>query len=114
MRFVEGLTHLLRGQRFRQLFSVRITSQASDGVFQEALASYVLFSPEDKPSAKAIAAGLAALLLPFSVLGPLAGVFLDRWRRRQVLLYANLARLLPVAVLAVMIGSGERGASLFV
>src|SRR3954451_23822556 len=105
MRFVAGLRHLLRDVRFRRLFSVRITSQASDGVFQTALASYVLFSPEDKPDAKAIAAGLAALLLPFSVLGPFVGVFLDRWRRRQVLVYTNLVRLAPVVALAAMIAS---------
>lgn len=114
MRFVADLRQLLEGVPFRRLFGVRIVSQASDGIFQEALASYVLFSPENKPNASAIAAGLAALLLPFSVLGPFVGVFLDRWRRRQVLLYANLTRIAPVAVLAVMIGAGVRGAGLFV
>jgi MFS family permease len=32
------------------------------------------------------------LLLPFTVVGPFAGVFLDRWRRRQMLFWANLVR----------------------
>lgn len=114
MRFVGDLRQLLKGVRFRQLFAVRLTSQASDGAFQVGLASYVLFSPEDKPNATAIAAGLAALLLPFSVLGPFVGVFLDRWRRRQVLVYANLARLAPVAVIAGLIAIGVKGAWLFV
>jgi MFS family permease len=113
VRFVAGLRQLLRGRRFRQLFAVRVTSQASDGVFQVALASYVLFSPEDKPNAKAIAAGLAALLLPFSILGPFVGVFLDRWRRRQVLLHSNTIRLAPVVALAAMVAAGTRGAALF-
>ena len=35
---------------------------------------------------------LAVVLLPFSVLGPFAGVLLDRWSRRQVLAWANFAR----------------------
>ncbi len=74
----------------------------------------MLFSPQDKPSAGAIAAGLAALLLPFTVVGPFVGVFLDRWRRRQVLVYANLVRLAPVAVLAAMVAAGEKGGWLFV
>jgi MFS family permease len=114
MRYLADLRELLRGARFRQLLAVRLTSQASDGVFQVALASYVLFSPEDKPTAKAIAAGLAALLLPFSVLGPFVGVFLDRWRRRQVLFFANLVRLAPVAVIAGLIAADIKGVGLFV
>jgi MFS family permease len=113
MQVVAELRHLLRGARFRQLFAVRVTSQAFDGVFQVGLASYVLFSPEDRPDAAAIAAGLAALLLPFSLLGPFVGVFLDRWSRRQVLFYGNLLRVVPVTVLAGLIAAGIRGGWLF-
>lgn len=68
-----------------------------------ALASYAVFSPERAPTPTALAAGFAVVLLPFSVLGPFAGVFLDRWQRRQVLVYANLLRV-PV-VLAIAIGT---------
>jgi len=114
MRFAADLRQLLRGAPFRQLYAVRLASQASDGVFQVALASYVLFSPEERPNAKAIAAGLAALLLPFSVLGPFVGVFLDRWRRRQVLFFANLVRLAPVLVIAGLIAADVKGVGLFI
>jgi MFS family permease len=114
MRTLADFRQLLRGARFRQLWAVRLTSQASDGVFQVALASYVLFTPQDKPDAGAIAAAAAALLLPFSGLGPFVGVLLDRWRRRQVLYLANLARLLPVAVIAALIAAGVKGPALFV
>lgn len=107
------LRALLSGRPFRRLLAVRLTGQAFDGAFQVGLASYVLFSPQDKPNASAIAAGLAALLLPFSLLGPFVGVFLDRWRRRQVLLLANLLRTLPVLLLAGMVAAGVRGAVLF-
>ncbi|MGI8578656.1 MAG: MFS transporter [Nocardioidaceae bacterium] len=108
-----ALRHLLAEQRFRQLFAVRVTSQCFDGVFQVALASYVLFSPEHQPDATAIAAGLAAVLLPFSVLGPFAGVWLDRWSRRQVLLVFNLARVVPVLAVGVLIGADRLGLTLF-
>ncbi len=113
MRLTGDLRTLVQGARFRQLLAVRLTGQASDGVFQVGLTSYVLFSPQDKPNATAIAAGLAALLLPFSILGPFVGVFLDRWRRRQVLVLANLARIAPVLVLALMVAGGHKGAGLF-
>ncbi|HET7734938.1 MAG TPA: MFS transporter [Nocardioidaceae bacterium] len=100
------LVHLLRGVWFRRLFSVRVTSQFSDGVFQVALASYVLFSPEKQPTPAAIAGTLTVMLLPFTVLGPFAGVLLDRWPRRQVLAFANLARSAVVLGLAALVAAG--------
>ncbi|WP_354641559.1 MFS transporter [Kitasatospora camelliae] len=87
-----GLRALLRGRDFRRLLTVRILSQLSDGVFQVSLAAYVIFSPERQSSPADIAAVLAVMLLPFSLIGPFAGVLLDRWRRRQVLQLGNLAR----------------------
>ncbi|MFJ4191683.1 MFS transporter [Kitasatospora sp. NPDC089509] len=86
------LLGLLRGQDFRRLLTARVLSQLSDGVFQVSLAAYVVFSPEKQSSPADIASVLAVMLLPFSVIGPFAGVLLDRWRRRQVLYFGNLAR----------------------
>ncbi|WP_395295169.1 MFS transporter [Kitasatospora hibisci] len=86
------LPDLLRGRDFRRLLTARVLSQLSDGVFQVSLAAYVVFSPEKQSSPADIASVLAVMLLPFSVIGPFAGVLLDRWRRRQVLFYGNLAR----------------------
>jgi MFS family permease len=107
------LVHLLRGRWFRRLFAVRCSSQLTDGVFQVALASYVIFSPERAPSAGAIAATLAVALLPYSVLGPFVGVLLDRWSRRQVLAWSNFARVGLVGVLAVAVQADVRGPGLF-
>lgn len=113
MRFLAELRSLVADVRFRRLFAVRVTSQCGDGVFQVALTSYVLFSPQRQPDAAAIAAGLAAILLPFSALGPFTGVFLDRWSRRQILLMCNLARLLPLIGVAVAIALHRNGPPLF-
>jgi MFS family permease len=107
------LRHLLRGQWFRRLFAVRVGSQLTDGVFQVALASYVAFSPERAPGPGAIAGALAVVLLPFSVLGPFVGVFLDRWSRRQVLALSNFVRVALVALLAVAVHAEVRGPVLF-
>lgn len=98
------LAHLTRGVWFRRLFSVRLTSQLGDGVFQVALASYALFS-DDRPSPAAIASALAVVLLPFSLLGPFAGVLLDRWSRRQVLARANFVRVGLVLVVAAVVAA---------
>lgn len=113
MRVLGELRSLLRDRRFRRLFAVRVTSQCADGIFQVALTSYVLFSPERQPDARSIAAALAAVLLPFSVLGPFTGVFLDRWSRRQVLLWCNVLRVVPVLGAATAISVDAAGPALF-
>ncbi|WNI16655.1 MFS transporter [Actinacidiphila sp. ITFR-21] len=92
MSVVRDLRVLLRLPHFRRLLVVRLLSQLSDGVFQVALAAYVVFSPEQQASPGAVASAMAVLLLPYSLFGPFTGVLLDRWRRRQVLLYCNLLR----------------------
>ncbi|MFJ4962510.1 2-acyl-glycerophospho-ethanolamine acyltransferase [Streptomyces sp. ADI96-02] len=92
MSVARDLRTLLRLRDFRRLLTVRLLSQAADGVYQVALAAYVVFSPEKQTSAAAIASAMAVLLLPYSLIGPFAGVLLDRWPRRQVFLYGNLLR----------------------
>ncbi|MFJ7997050.1 MFS transporter [Streptomyces sp. NPDC096310] len=103
MPVVRDLRVLLRLRDFRRLFAVRLLSQAADGVFQVALAAYVVFSPEKQTSPAAIASAMAVLLLPYSLVGPFAGVLLDRWQRRQVFLYGNLLRALLAGCTAILI-----------
>ncbi|MFJ9540078.1 MFS transporter [Streptomyces sp. NPDC101225] len=103
MAVVRDLRVLLRFADFRRLLAVRLLSQGSDGVYQVALAAYVVFSPEKQTSAAAIASAMAVLLLPYSLVGPFAGVLLDRWRRRQVFLYGNLLRAVLASGTALLI-----------
>lgn len=91
------LAGLFRERMFRRLLAVRVVGQFQDGVIQSALAGFVLFSPESQDSPAGVVGAFAVLLLPYSLIGPFMGVFLDRWRRRQVLLFANLARAAMVA-----------------
>ncbi|MFH8435258.1 MFS transporter [Streptomyces sp. NPDC018007] len=92
MSVARDLRTLLRLRNFRRLLTVRLLSQSADGVYQVALAAYVVFSPEKQTTAAAIASAMAVLLLPYSLIGPFAGVLLDRWPRRQVFLFGNLLR----------------------
>ncbi|GGW43809.1 MFS transporter [Streptomyces caelestis] len=103
MAVVRDLRVLLRFQGFRRLLGVRLLSQGADGVYQVALAAYVVFSPEKQTSAAAVASAMAVLLLPYSLVGPFAGVLLDRWRRRQVLLYGSLLRAVLASATALLI-----------
>src|SRR3954470_23609587 len=87
-----GIRELLARRWFRWLFGTRLVSQCADGVFQASLASAVFFNPDHQTDPKQAAAGFVVLLLPYSVVGPFAGVFLDRWRRQRVLVIGNIVR----------------------
>lgn len=102
----------LRGLRL--LVTARLLGALGDGAFQASLAGAVLFSPERSTSAAAIAGGFAVLLLPYSVLGPFAGALLDRWSRRQVLVWANVVRSGLVLIVAVAIAAQAPEAVLFI
>jgi MFS family permease len=105
---------LLQRPDFRRLLATRLLSQFGDGVFQAALAGTVLFNPQRAADPVDVAAGFAVLLLPYSVVGPFAGVWLDRWSRRQVLVHANLLRAALVAVVAALVLGGVDGTPFYV
>jgi hypothetical protein len=94
---------------FRRLFAVRLAGQFGDGVFQASLAGTVLFNPERQAHPADIAAGFAVLLLPYSLIGPFAGVLLDRWWRQRILSRANVLRGLAVLGFAAEVAGGVGG-----
>ncbi|MCZ2849563.1 MFS transporter [Modestobacter sp. VKM Ac-2978] len=106
--------HLLLRADFRRLLATRLSSQFGDGVFQAALAGTVLFNPQQATNPIDVAAGFAVLLLPYSLVGPFAGVWLDRWSRRQVLLVANVVRAVLVVAVAALILAGIQGIGFYV
>jgi MFS family permease len=86
--------------------------QLTDGVFQSALASFVLFSPERQPDAKSAAVAFAVVLLPYSLVGPFVGTILDRVSRQRVILFANLFRALILIFIAGLVRNGATGVEL--
>jgi MFS family permease len=108
-----GVGGLLRTGPYRRLLGVRFATQWADGMFQAALGGAVLFNPERQADPLAVAAGLAVLLLPYSVIGPFAGALLDRWDRRRVLMGANLVRAALVVVVAAIVFTGVTGPPLY-
>ncbi|MFC9971903.1 MFS transporter [Spirillospora sp. NPDC127200] len=107
------LRPIVRGRDFQRLYATRLTSQLTDGVFQVALAGYVFFSPERQASAGKAAAAFAVTLLPYSALGPFAGVLIDRWSRRRILVWTPVVRAALVAVVAALVATGHDGAVFF-
>lgn len=107
--FLADLRAVVRGRDFRRLFATRLVSQGGDGAFQVGLATLVFFSAERAATAAAAATAFALAFLPYTMVGPFAGVFLDRWRRRQIMLVANLIRTAVVAVVAALVVRGDVG-----
>jgi MFS family permease len=104
---------LLRTGPFRRLYGTRLAGQFGDGLFQASLAGVVLFSPEREAHPADIALGFAVLLLPYSLVGPFAGVLIDRWWRQRVLVVANVFRAAAVVAVAALIAVGVSGPPLF-
>ena len=92
-----------------KLLQVRWTGQLTDGMFQSALASFILFSPERQPDAVKAALAFAVVLLPYSIVGPYVGIFLDRFSRKRVVQLANLFRAFDLLVIAYLIYKGSTG-----
>ena len=112
--FLVSFLGLLRHPRLSRLLAVRWTGQATDGVFQSALASFVLFSPERQANALSAAIGFAVVLLPYSIVGPFVGTILDRVSRQRALFFANLARSINLLLVALFVFSGTTGVLLTV
>lgn len=107
-----AVREMFRERDFRRLLRVRLAGQLGDGLFQGALVGAAFFNPAKATSAQEAAVAFATLLLPYSVVGPFAGVLLDRWSRQRVLLVSNLARTVLVALLALsLVDSGPTSPS---
>jgi MFS family permease len=108
------LRSVLAERDFRRLFSVRLISQAGDGIVTAGVGTYVFFNASTFPSPGAAAVAFTVLYLPYSLIGPFAGVFIDRWSRRQILVLSALVRSVFVVATAAVMASGERGVPLYV
>ncbi len=82
----------LRSPDFRRLLWIRLASQFADGLFQVSLIASVVFSPDEKSTTVGLFKATLIVALPYSVIGPFTGVFIDRWPRRRILTVAPLVK----------------------
>jgi hypothetical protein len=88
------LLSALRHPHFRQLFVGQVVSNLGDWLNLLALLSLLLY--EWDLGAPAWGFVLTALALPAALVGPLAGVWADRWSRRTIMIGCDLARAVVV------------------
>jgi MFS family permease len=100
----------LRSPDFRRLFAIRLASQFGDGLLQASLIASVVFSPEKQSTTVGLLKATLIVVLPFSIIGPFVGVFIDRWSRRRILV---LAPWLKAAFVALVLFDPEGAAFAF-
>jgi MFS family permease len=94
---------VLRRRDFALLWTGGLVSVAGDWVLNAALPFFVY---EETESTVATAGMIVARLAPAVLLGSLAGVFVDRWSRKRVLVWTNLLQAATVALLLLVPGEG--------
>ena len=104
---------LMHRRDFRRLLAVRMGTQFADGAFEGSLAILFFFSPERARTPLGIALAFAVLTLPFTLIGPWAGVPLDRWSRRNTLVLGSAARSGLVVIAAALLGAGHADLPLY-
>ena len=84
-----GARSVLRIPDFRRLWAAQGVSDIGDAVTNLTL---LIVVTRLTGSTAALAAMAIALAVPAIVVGPIAGVFVDRWDRRRVMLASDLIR----------------------
>ena len=113
-KFGADLRTVLAERDFRKLFGTRLVSQTGDGIITAAVGTYVFFNASTFPSPMAGAAAFAVLYLPYSLIGPFAGVLIDRWSRRQILVWSAPIRGALVVVTAGLMAADIRSVPLYI
>jgi MFS family permease len=112
--FGADLRAVLAERDFRKLFAARLVSQTGDGVFNAGFAAYAFFSAQSFPNPTAAVYAFTVLYIPYSLIGPFAGVFIDRWSRRQIIVYGALIRSAMVAIAGFVVLGGQTGVPLYI
>ncbi len=83
---------------FVLLLAAQFCAQAADGIAQAGFAQVLILEPLGEAPLRVL--GIFALtLLPYSLVAPFLGVFVDRWRRRDLMVWTNISRAILIASL---------------
>jgi MFS family permease len=79
-------------------------AQAADGFAQATFANLLVLEPLSAGTPARILYLFGLTLLPYSLVSPFMGVFVDRWARRSVMTWANIARAILLVTLPLWNG----------
>jgi predicted MFS family arabinose efflux permease len=95
------LRALLADHDLRRLLGAQFLAQAADGMAQAALADIAIFGGGFEGAPGRVLRLTAFTLLPYSLIAPFLGVFVDRWHRRTVLIWTNAIRAIVLGALFI-------------
>ena len=102
---------LLQERDFRVLLGAQVLAQAADGLAQAAFTYALVIEPLAHGTPGRILGLFVLTLLPYSLLSPFMGVFVDRWPRRGLMVWTNVIRaalLVSLPLWSVVVpGDGE-------
>lgn len=101
----------MRNRDARSLLGAQWLAQAADGLVQATFANILILEPEGTPTR--ILAVSALTLVPYSLIAPFMGIFVDRWRRRTLLVWTNVVRGILLALIALLVQRGAADMALY-
>jgi Major Facilitator Superfamily len=107
--FFNGLFGVFSNRDFAILMGVQFLVQAGQGVIQGAIGKSIAFGGKEGfdiqnvPSADYLLKVVLALYVPYTLLSPFIGVFIDRFARRRVVWWTNLITSAIVGVIAIVV-----------
>ncbi|MGH2527961.1 MAG: MFS transporter [Actinomycetota bacterium] len=114
-RFFADMFGVFSNRSFSALMGTQFVAQAADGMIQASLAKSIAFGGEkgfdvtSAPSARYLLGVVLALYVPYTLVSPFAGAFIDRYDRKQLLIRSNLFRAGVVALAALGLATAGNG-----
>src|SRR5207247_554805 len=111
-RFFAELFAVFSNRSFSALMGTQFVAQAADGIVQASLAKSIAFGGEkgfdvaSAPSARYLLVVVLALYVPYTLVSPFVGAFIDRYDRKLLLIRSNLFRAAAVGLAALALAAG--------
>lgn len=89
-----GFLPVLKNRNFLALWSGQVFSQLADKIYLVLMIAIIAsrFQAENQPISGWVSAIMVAFTIPAMLFGSLAGVFVDRWSKKGVLVFTNILR----------------------
>lgn len=101
----QGFAPIFKNNRFLILWSGQIFSQLADKVYLVLMIAIIAnrFQLADQPISKWVSPVMIAFTIPAVLFGSLAGVYVDRWQKKSILVISNLLRGILVLALPALL-----------
>ena len=104
-----GFTPVLQNKRFLTLWSGQIFSQLADKIYLVLTIAIIAsqFQLPNQPISQWVSPIMIAFTIPAVLFGSLAGVYVDRWQKKSILVISNLIRGILVLALPPLLWLSE-------